>query len=157
MEIKVKVWDKKQEKMSLPFTFGDLYGYEGEANAVTLSHPCTGAGQNGFEIASHSGGSMGYPQEESHEGVNPNLVFLLYTGSKDKNGGEVYGGDLIKPCSADRNQVIREVYWDDSYHGFRLSSRGGDKQIDKTMMLDFVKIGEIIGNIYENPELSAAK
>lgn len=81
------------------------------------------------------------------------FIPLQFTGLKDKSGKKIYEGDVIQPCEADRNQVPREVYWDEGACQFRLSSRGGDKQFDKTSPLMFAKIGSIIGNIYEHPGL----
>ena len=76
-------------------------------------------------------------------------VLMQYTGLKDKNAKEVYEGDIVKfrainPCSGKASyEEIILVTWEDYNCGFNVFS---DKFID----------WEIIGNIYENPELLKA-
>jgi hypothetical protein len=72
-----------------------------------------------------------------------------FTGKLDKNGTEIYEGDLLAPRNASYTGT-HEVYWDDRTYGFRLCSHG-DKQFDKTHVLEYGR--EVIGNIYEHPEL----
>lgn len=65
----------------------------------------------------------------------------LYTGLKDKNGKEIYEGDILKYLS------LKFPIRADCYHGLR--SLFGEDQLTKAFALE----GEVIGNIYENPEL----
>jgi hypothetical protein len=74
---------------------------------------------------------------------------LQYTGLKDKNGKEIYEGDIII-CKYGP-QIAMEVKWIDE--GFRtLVKYDGDNYVG------FVKeSAEVIGNIYENKNLLEVK
>lgn len=78
---------------------------------------------------------------EGECGEHPIEPLMQYTGLKDKNRKEIYEGDIVK--YGDRNYKIA---WDDegSFFGvvYGYSIQGG-----------LFGYAEIIGNIFENPEL----
>lgn len=78
----------------------------------------------------------------------PDLVLMQFTGLLDKNGKEIFEGDIIKWKHGDEKGTS-QVWFDESQCGFC------ENQIDKTsgFFLGWLKEKEIIGNIYENPEL----
>ena len=76
-----------------------------------------------------------------------------YTGLKDKNGKEIYEGDIVKARSK-RVNCVYEVYWEERGCQFRCCAHR-DRQFDKTHLMDWAD--EVIGNIYENPELLNTK
>ena len=69
------------------------------------------------------------------------LKIMQYTGWKDKNGKEIYEGDIVR----DSNRVCLGVEW--VGHAFWL------KYPDGELRWPYSPYSEVIGNIYENPEL----
>ncbi len=91
--------------------------------------------------------TMHYPdwKELSERAELPEMVLMQFTGLKDKNGKEIYEGDIFlitKEPQEDNTVEFYEGEYQLSPHGFSLS--------------DWYEQGEVIGNIYENPELLEA-
>lgn len=80
----------------------------------------------------------------------PCYDLMQYTGLHDKNGKEIYEGDILKYNSL-KHEYHAEVYFDKDNSKFDLTI--------ETMPTWSVKLedGEVIGNIYENPELLEVK
>jgi len=70
---------------------------------------------------------------------------MQYTGLKDKNGKEIYEGDICKGVYAgsDEREYKNKIVWDE----FECCFTFADSPLWTWEMI------EIIGNIYENPEL----
>ena len=73
------------------------------------------------------------------------IVLLQYAGLKDKNGKKIYEGYIIKKSSG----AIGEVVYLKATAGYKLYNNG---QVFDLFEAD-ARYLEIIGNIYENPEL----
>ena len=74
------------------------------------------------------------------------LVLMQYTGLKDKNGKEIYEGDIVKGnFIKDNSEVIGKVAYFDKDTAFICHLLGGDYAI--LVNLEHL---EVIGNIYEN-------
>jgi len=75
---------------------------------------------------------------------------LQFTGLKDKNGVEIYEGDIIELKNGDEISRSFIVYWDTSA-GFHFNSYMLDGLIND--LYGASKIGEVVGNIYEHNHL----
>ncbi len=78
-------------------------------------------------------------------------TLMQYTGLHDKQGKEIYEGDILKTHSDftinDNGYEIAKVYWHEKYLQWYADSGESD---DELIAFD---PGEVIGNIYETPEL----
>lgn len=82
---------------------------------------------------------------------------VWYTGLKDKNGKEIYEGDILSHGGDNHNGV---VVWDDDFGvpGFHVkeSALKEEKGFKRTHGLPpSTAPMEVIGNIYENPKLKS--
>lgn len=68
-------------------------------------------------------------------------ILMQYTGLKDKNGREIYEGDIVSFHMPGRGIIE----WDDGSASFVV--------VNKWMAIVHFEETNVIGNIYENPEL----
>lgn len=121
-EIKLRAWDKKQKQMSGVFTLVDLTQYE------------------------HT-----FERMFRHLARFKDLIWLEYTGLKDKNGKEIYEGDLFW-WDWHSEPILRVVEF---YNGGFVARDAIDHIIPMEHLGNFLLKTqvEVIGNIYEHSYL----
>ena len=82
------------------------------------------------------------------------FILMQSTGLKDKSGKEIFEGDIVKYKSG-CNTYTEEVAYDKNFAGFGV--RDANTDIIFTFWelaedIDLISL-EVVGNIYENPEL----
>lgn len=81
-----------------------------------------------------------------------NVILMQFTGLQDKNGVDIYEGDILiyQHMFVDKKSVS-EVIWNEKYSGFASYVEDDERRyiLEKELKNQF----EVIGNIYENPEL----
>lgn len=83
---------------------------------------------------------------------------MQFTGLQDKNGKEIYEGDLIRVWNGSDGPMITSVIWSTENYGYRLLRLDGDTWHLWQWDSDNDEPGiEVIGNIHENPELLETK
>lgn len=79
------------------------------------------------------------------------MTLMQYTGLHDKNGREIYEGDIVHAYDQEPNRD------EPDYRGSEdtgiVEFHGSMFMLDDDIVLDYPPILEIIGNIFENPEL----
>ena len=80
-----------------------------------------------------------------------------YTGLTDKNGRKIFEGDIVVFADFFDDKIHRGVvYWCDSAFWFDCTETEGDEGIYSLAYIS-ANILEVIGNIYDNPELLEVK
>ena len=123
-EIKFELWDVKNKMM---------IRYEDEIGDDISMCPFTGSLYKDYALCFDNDREVEYIKRQ-------------FTGLKDKNGKEIYEGDILLPFNRKKG---KEVIFDEgvfcirNYDGYNSASL-------RVVVMDGV---EVIGNIYENPEL----
>ena len=72
-----------------------------------------------------------------------------YTGLKDKNGKEIYEGDIVKVFTNKKWRIGKIIY---EHSGFTIDvTNNKELEYGRTSIIE--SLTEVIGNIYDNPEL----
>lgn len=128
--IKFRVWDKIEKRMapvtSIDFPVPKLKGHHTDVRVNYM-----------ISKLKYSWTALGGDYE-----------LMQYTGLKDKNGNEIYEGDIVKGLIAadfgEYFQVKGEVTWSNNKAMFMVTS---------SMLFELSPQSEVIGNIYENKEV----
>lgn len=95
---------------------------------------------------------------EGYDGLYPDrLIWMQYTGLKDKNGKEIYEGDIIKISEINEfgstEKYNLAVMWCLHEGHWSLTKKPEDPEFEHFVMSNLVCSDTVVGNIYENPEL----
>lgn len=154
-EIKFRVWDKKENAMER-----DIYSIEWVAGGMKVGGP-------GYHI---SNGWASVNDTLKDKLGEPDLILMQYTGLKDKNGKEIYEGDIVRGIvdvpimmgnDFEHIKMGGEVFYDHSGFSLKVIQSMCDPERNGMVnYFDFVgddgsvfEKMEVIGNIYENPDL----
>lgn len=142
MNLKFRVWDINDKYMAYP---GDCVGIDPKADTELMycDMETVAVGMDGEIYLLDECGRWDYPSNPS---LNKEVVIMPYVGLSDKNGTEIYKGDIVKAWvnfgpGGDR-LIITEV---------RTTPFGTNFQ--EWTFIEKGRLPEVIGNIYENPEL----
>ena len=140
--IKFRAWDKKNKWMC---HVGELYlpRDDFENGAVIDVYPLKDEDIKDLD-------------DPWYEIIQPNFVLIQNTGLKDKNGKEIYEGDIVQTKNKfDKVVQEREITFGelvDYNEGYKIKVGIGFNIHNKDKGC-FEYTEEVIGNIYENPNL----
>jgi hypothetical protein len=157
-EIKFRAWDKEKSVMVTDGTYDHSNGWDGESCLelkLGLSGNLSGYSQD-------DGGKNGLWEHDAD--LRPGrMVLMQYTGLRDKNNKEIYEGDVVRMRGDIREIVFGKIGYDGSWNGLTgfgfkdsLDSHTNDPYMEMCYYDSPGEI-EIIGNIYQNPELLSEK
>ena len=104
----------------------------------------------GLYMSLHRCDVLEYWGNEPYSEYTDKYVLMQYTGLKDKNGKEIYEGDILSEWGMDKEHYRYAV---EDMVDFLISYGDSDHWDGGS----FPGIWEVIGNIYENPELLTGK
>jgi len=84
------------------------------------------------------------------------IALMQFTGLHDRSGREVYEGDILKWRKHPRATEVGEVLWNQSSASFCVKDQNElekERGFWRPVSLYAMNSIEVIGNIYENPEL----
>jgi len=126
-EIKFRVWDKKNKRMMnwIDSIIWNSMGIESVKQTTPL---------------------------QGHARKIEDVELMQYTGRNDKNGVEIYEGDIVREWNGD----MREIVFNSSRAAF-IAKMCPKPMVDMPTWIRRIKEPEVISNIYENPELLVKK
>lgn len=128
--IRFRAWQKEQKKMYSPETMSE--------DQLTLM-------PDGRGFANISSTSTRLSAIDN----NKRMIPLQYTGLQDKNGREIYEGDIIR----DIEKLTWQVLYNESEACFDIQNMDKKSRLQRIHLHSSFEDLEVIGNIYENPEL----
>jgi len=135
-EIKFRAWVKKENSM-VDITCIDWTKQESQPNGW-----CACSWEDGFNESVDT-------QEKDCVFPLDQVELMQFTGLLDKDGKEIYEGDIVERPDGGNPGLVR--WFDGGYWGVEVESDVWSYMFD----CNHPENHEVIGNIYENPELLA--
>ncbi len=136
---KFRAWDKENDRMIYPSTEGVCFELD----------------DDGINILDVSGD---YPEDHTFPAIDS--VLMQSTGLKDKNGVEIFEADVVKVSDGGNEEdsyiSVVKNYADEGYPAFDIEAPSSwyyESNVLSTITCGEYETIEVIGNIYENPEL----
>lgn len=95
-----------------------------------------------------------------HNDYNGRVIPIQYTGLKDMNSKEIYEGDIVTDGEYVGEVLFHDRWYEVGMHSGKLAWCIFDKKTGEYITLgecDDEETWEIIGNVYENPEILTDK
>lgn len=150
-EIKFRAWNPFDQKMYYPT------GDESALSPVSYDLGMWLGGWEVYEITAQHGKRIVVASQtrQGHKGGD----LMQYTGLRDKNGAEIYEGDVLQETymNVAFNKLPKEVRWHEHFAEYVFVDSSGKHEIVQSRAHTDIENSEIIGNIYENPELMKPK
>lgn len=131
-EIKFRAWCESNKEMYYP---DNIYEFHIDNNSVGF-YP-------NYDKEEHFSFNT-IPSEHEKQ-----IIVMQYTGLKDKNGKEIYEGDIL---NFGNNNYVQVIFDNGSFNVFD-EPLGWDFDSDIIPIKTDFRYCEVIGNICENPEL----
>ena len=128
-EIKFRAWDEKEKCWVSGFAIHQSGMFSDWAGCKKINGQCVAEADWKYQ----------------HE--IPHIKIMQYTGLKDRHGQEIYEGDILR----DDEMGLNVVRWEDGSFWLEMFYEGGQSLMEH--LSDYNEVCEVIGNIYENPEL----
>ena len=134
-EIKFRVYlDKMYYQNKYVEYDTNLVGIDFLNKIVTFAGYTDGEEEDSFERYSFDENNILYKKD---------LKIMQYTGLKDKNGKEIYEGDILF-------EILGEEYFKVIFENGSYRAENEEYSLD---LSEYAHLCEIVGNVYENPEL----
>jgi uncharacterized phage protein (TIGR01671 family) len=138
-ELKFRTWFEDTNEMTKPWTIYDISNKKDPNFGFIRKEPFL-AGTGGMAV-----GGIYLSYDRPHR-------IMQYTGLKDKNGVDIYEGDIFL-IDSDCRGGIYIVSWNDKKANFCLFKKGWVINLAQTIGTVKYRKPEILGNQYENSEL----